>query len=66
MNRSDRRVGARSPWAVSITYCDGSCGPGLAAVGRAPAASTCNVCFLGIRVVASARAEHLARRAGHI
>jgi hypothetical protein len=49
-----RRLGTHSPWTVSITHYDGSCGPGLDAVerlvGRVPAAPLCNVCFPGIRV----------------
>jgi hypothetical protein len=47
--RPYRRVGARSPRRSFISYRDGSCKPGLAAVGRlvgrAPAASPSNVCF---------------------
>ena len=57
--RSSGRSPPRSPRTVSVTYRDGSCGPGLDAVGRlvgrVPAASLCDVCFLRIRVLRSCR-----------
>lgn len=52
-DRTERRLDARSPWTVSITYCDGSRAPAQDAVGRfvgrASAVSLCDVCFLWVR-----------------
>ena len=51
---AERRLGARSSWAVSITYGDGSSRARLAAVGRlvarVPTISLPDVCFLRVHV----------------
>jgi hypothetical protein len=59
--RAYRRFRARSPRTVSVTYCDGSCGPGLGCRGTTRGTSTGHIpvqCVLSVRPrVASVQVE---------
>jgi hypothetical protein len=68
MSRADRRLGARSPRAVSITHCDGSsqARPGCRGTTRGTSAGRISVrCVLSVRPrVASVQVERPARPSG--
>jgi hypothetical protein len=67
-SRAYRRLGARSPWAVSITYCDGSsqARPGSRGTTRGTSAGRIPVrCVLSVRPrMASVQVERPARPGG--
>jgi hypothetical protein len=66
--RAERRLRARSPRTVSVTYCDGPCGPGLGCRGTTRGTSTGRIpaqCVLSVRPrVASVPVERSWRSTG--